>query len=149
LEPALNLHAKGALPCASTDTVAFDPRRNRLVTTAVTGRALPPIFSSALGRRAQTKRAQMQRTAHISFPSGGLILPAQTPYEQQLVFEHAVASAKRHGRIELSANGRHWKVSRDAALHELCGRCSLPLHDLVCWGNAQSFCGQCMRRALT
>ena len=90
----------------------------------------------------------MQRTAHISFASGGLILPAQTPYERQLLFEHAVASAKRYGTIGLNAKGRHWRISVDAARREICARCARSLRDLVCRGNAQNFCGQCMRRAL-
>lgn len=49
----------------------------------------------------------MQGTAHISFDGGGLILPAQTPYERQLVFEHVEASTKRYGHVALSAKGLH------------------------------------------
>ena len=39
----------------------------------------------------------MKGIAHVSFQGGGLIVPAQTPYERQLLFEHVEASAKQHG----------------------------------------------------
>jgi hypothetical protein len=91
----------------------------------------------------------MHRTAHISFAGGGLVLPAHTPYERQLVFEHVEASARHYGQIGLSANGRHWRISRASAHRNLCARCFRSLHDLTYRGNGQNLCGQCVRRSLT
>jgi hypothetical protein len=90
----------------------------------------------------------MQGNAHISFAGGGLILPAQTPYDRELVFEHIEASAKQHARIELSAKGRHWTISLKSAHRELCARCSRSLRDLTYRGNGKNFCGHCVRHAL-
>lgn len=90
----------------------------------------------------------MQGTAHISFAGGGLILPAATPYQRQLVFEHFEASAKQHEHVGLIAKGLHWSVSLKAARHELCASCSRSLHDLAYRRNGQNFCNHCTRRAL-
>ena len=90
----------------------------------------------------------MPGTAHISFAGGGLILPAQTPYECQLLFEHVEASAKQHEQVELSAKGRNWRISRKSARRELCARCCRSLQNLAYRGNGQNFCGQCVRLAL-
>ena len=90
----------------------------------------------------------MQGTAHISFAGGGLILPAQTPYERQLLFEHVEASAKQHEHVAFSARGRHWTIHLKAARLEICARCFRSTHTVAYRGNGQNFCGQCVRRAL-
>ena len=90
----------------------------------------------------------MQGTAHISFAGGGLILPAHTPYDRQLVFEHVEASAKHHQQVELSARGRHWRILLKAARRELCGGCARSLLDLAYRRNGRNFCAQCVRHAL-
>jgi hypothetical protein len=90
----------------------------------------------------------MHGTAHISFAGGGLILPAYTPYDRELVFEHIEASAKQHAHMELSAKGRHWTISVRSARHETCFRCSRSLRDLAYRGNGQNFCARCVGDAL-
>jgi hypothetical protein len=90
----------------------------------------------------------MQGIAHISFGGGGLILPAQTPYERQLVFEHVEATAKRHEHVELSAEGRQWRIGLPTARRELCCRCLRSLNGRAFRTNGQSLCAHCARRAL-
>jgi hypothetical protein len=90
----------------------------------------------------------MHATAHISFEGGGLILPAQTPYEQQLLFEHVEASTKRYGHVGLSAKGRHWTISLNAVLRQLCTRCPRLLQAFTYRSAGRNFCGHCVRHAL-
>ena len=90
----------------------------------------------------------MYGTAHISFAGGGLILPARTPYDRELVFEYIEASAKHHANLQLSAKGRHWTVSVKIARREPCCKCSRSLRDLAYRGNGENFCAQCVGHAL-
>ena len=76
----------------------------------------------------------MNDIAHLSFRGGGLILPAQTPYERELLVESVEASTKRHGSILLELNGRRWSISISNGLRFVCGACSD-------WPNGFSFPG--------
>jgi hypothetical protein len=87
-------------------------------------------------------------TAHISFRGGGLILPAVTPYQRQLVFEHFEASAKQHQNVGLRVQGRYWSISVKLARRERCAECVRSLHDLAYRADGQNFCNRCTRRAL-
>lgn len=40
----------------------------------------------------------MTDVAHLSFRGGGLLLPAHTPYERELLIEYIEATTKRHGQ---------------------------------------------------
>lgn len=66
----------------------------------------------------------MKNVAHISFKGGGLILPAQTPYDRELLIEHVEASTKRHGSIRLEVNRHYWTISVTDALRAVCAACS-------------------------
>jgi hypothetical protein len=67
----------------------------------------------------------MKGFAHISFAGGGLIVPAQTPYERELLVEHIEASTRRHGSVQLEVNRRHWTVvSLSKGHREGCATCS-------------------------
>ena len=90
----------------------------------------------------------MHGIAHISFEGGGLILPAHTPYECQLLFEHVEASAKQHQHVELTAKGRQWKIGLPSARRERCAGCLGSLHRRAFRTNGRSLCVHCARRAL-
>ena len=66
----------------------------------------------------------MNDIAHISFAGGGLIVPAQTPYECELLVEHIEASTRRHGYVRLDVNRRHWTISMNNGLGAVCASCS-------------------------
>jgi len=91
----------------------------------------------------------MHRTAHITFTGGGLILPAHTPYDRQIIFEHVEAAAKHHELLGLRANGHYWSISHNTARLELCAPCSRGVHALAYRSNGQNFCGRCVRRTVT
>jgi hypothetical protein len=66
----------------------------------------------------------MNDIAHLSFRGGGLILPAHTPYERELLVECVEATTKRHGHLRLDVDGRHWTIRTSNGLHAVCGSCS-------------------------
>ncbi len=90
----------------------------------------------------------MKDVAHISFKGGGLIVPAQTPYERELLFENAEVYTKRHGSVRLKVNRRQWTISRPNGHREVCASCSRWLNNLTYRSDGQTLCGQCARRAL-
>ena len=90
----------------------------------------------------------MKSVAHISFEGGGLIVPAQTPYERELLFEHVEMSTKRHGCVRLDVNRGHWTISLRNGDREACASCSRWLDSLIYRFEGQTLCGQCARRAL-
>jgi hypothetical protein len=90
----------------------------------------------------------MKSVAHISFEGGGLIVPAQTPYERELLFEHVEISAKRHGCVRLDVNRGHWRISLCNGDREACASCRRGLDSLIYRFEDQTLCGQCARRTL-
>ncbi len=90
----------------------------------------------------------MRGVAHISFEGGGLIVPVQTPYERQLLFEHVEVSTKRHGSVRLDVNRQKWTISLSNGHREACASCTRQPDSLTYRFDGQSLCGQCARRAL-
>ena len=90
----------------------------------------------------------MKDVAHISFVGGGFILPVHTPYDRELLAEHAEASAKQHGSIRLEVNRRRWTISRPNGHRERCASCSRYLNKVTYRFDGQTLCGECGRRAL-
>ena len=66
----------------------------------------------------------MNDIAHLSFQGGGLILPATTPYEREVLVECVEATTKRHGHLRLEVDGRHWTIRMTDALRPVCVACS-------------------------
>jgi hypothetical protein len=62
----------------------------------------------------------MNHVAHLSLSGGGLILPAHTPDERELLVESVEATTKRYGRVGLEVTGRHWTVSMNDRLRPVC-----------------------------
>ena len=78
----------------------------------------------------------MNDIAHLSFKGGGLILPAYTPYDRQLLVECVEATTKRHGNLQLEVDGRHWTIRRSNGLLPTCVSCSQWPDDLTYPGGA-------------
>ena len=87
----------------------------------------------------------MKGIAHVSFQGGGLIVPAQTPYERQLLFEHVEASAKQHGGVRLDCKHQHWTVSLSNGHGEVCAACRRSLNNLTYRFDGQTLCAWCAR----
>ena len=78
----------------------------------------------------------MNDIAHLSFKGGGLILPAYTPYERELLVECVEATTKRHGNLRLQVDGRHWNIRMSNGLRRVCVSCSRWPDDLTYPGGA-------------
>ena len=73
----------------------------------------------------------MNDIAHLSFRGGGLILPAHTPYERELLVECVETTTKRHGRLRLEVGGRQWSIRMSGGLRPVCVSCSQWPDDLT------------------
>ncbi len=49
-------------------------------------------------------------SAQVTFAHGGLVLPAGTPYDRQLVRDHIVNTARRAGGARIVVAGDTWVV---------------------------------------
>jgi hypothetical protein len=90
----------------------------------------------------------MKDIAHISFEGGGLIVPAQTPYDREVLIEHVEASTRRHGLVHLDINNRRWEISVNADSSEVCGACSRYPSNSTCQFDGRILCAECARHAL-
>jgi hypothetical protein len=73
----------------------------------------------------------LNNIARLSFSGGGLILPAHTPYDRELLVESVEATTKRYGRLVLEVNDRHWTISMSDGLRPVCVSCSQWPDDLT------------------
>ena len=88
------------------------------------------------------------KTAHLDFGGGGLIVPARTPYDRQLLKEHVLASVQQRRKIRLAVSGKTWLiVQADGECAALCTVCQRPINHAVCYehaaGGAPSYCVAC------
>jgi hypothetical protein len=65
----------------------------------------------------------MKGIARLSFHDGGFVLPVNTPYEREVVFEYADQCAKRHGRVRLEIDRRECTVRVRGEQPETCVTC--------------------------
>jgi hypothetical protein len=90
----------------------------------------------------------MSDIAHLSFKTGGLILPVRTPYERELMIEHVESATKRHGRVLLEVDRRHWEISTSNGLLTTCAACSQWPDDLNYPGGASGALSVVSSRAM-
>ena len=84
--------------------------------------------------------------AHIVFSGGGLIVPAWTPYERQLLTEHILASVHHKQQVRVSIGRRAWLVEQaDEERPIVCSLCDRPINHAVCHelGSPAAFCVAC------
>jgi hypothetical protein len=48
--------------------------------------------------------------AHLSFPGGGLFLPARDPYDRQVLVEHVASRVRRSGQVQVLIGSQRWVV---------------------------------------
>ncbi len=87
--------------------------------------------------------------AHIVFPDGGLIVPARTPYDRQLLQEHVLASVHHRQLLRINIGPDGWAVKRAKPRHPIvCGLCDRRITHAVCHevGSPVPFCVACALR---
>jgi hypothetical protein len=63
---------------------------------------------------------------HVSFPGGGMFLPARTPYDRQTLVEHVKDRARTKGQVQVLADDRRWLVRFHDAVEAVCTACGHP-----------------------
>ena len=99
------------------------------------------------GAACRTRGDAVKGMAQIFFAGGGLIVPAKTPYERELLFQHVEAYTQRYGRVGLTLNRRQWNVSSGAEQRP-CAVCKRQVTGIVYSRTDRMVCAQCARREL-
>ena len=90
----------------------------------------------------------MKGMAMLLYPGGLTMLPAETPYDLQLVSELVGSVVRRSGEVQLGLNGKQWVVKKidDAEHSGVCVACHLPLRGILYSRQARMLCPKCARR---
>ena len=84
--------------------------------------------------------------AHMTFSGGGMMLPASTPYEREVLREYLLDRALRTERVQLRARGKTWSVERCSPKQpRTCSRCKrhLAAAALHAPGSTTDYCVPC------
>lgn len=67
-------------------------------------------------------------TAHLTFMGGGLMLPARTPYDRQILREHVLNRARHVQELRVRVGRKTWCVERPTEQTPfVCGSCKRQL----------------------
>jgi hypothetical protein len=90
----------------------------------------------------------MFQIAKISFDAGALLLPANDPYDREVVFEEADFYARRHGSVDLQIGPSAMRAACSAEPPGmLCAHCHEPVRAVTFHVGERRFCTQCVKRA--
>ena len=91
----------------------------------------------------------MGQVAHIRYDGGALLLPAQDPYDREVVFEEAECCARRHGSVGVQVGRKEMRISISHADARVpCGECRHPV-GLMCFVvERHRICAHCAKRYL-
>jgi hypothetical protein len=87
--------------------------------------------------------------AHLTFAGGGLLIPADTPYDRQLLREHVLSYARHKEQLRLSVKRKVWQVERPTAQRSFtCERCDrrLTIAALSTGADPSIYCVACALR---
>lgn len=91
----------------------------------------------------------MGQVAHIRYDGGALLLPAQDPYDREVVFEEAEFWARRRGTVGLQLGRKQMRISSSAVdARVACATCHQPVGVTRFLIDRQCVCSQCARRWL-
>jgi len=89
----------------------------------------------------------MSHVATIHLDAGVLRLPANDPYERELVFEQADFYARRQGAVRVQLDGGKIRAARATGAAGLrCACCQHPLRAVSFQVAERLFCVQCAKR---
>ena len=57
--------------------------------------------------------------AHVSFPGGGMFLPARSPYDRETLKEYVIHTVRVNGRVQVLVDDQRWFVHGSTS-----GRCA-------------------------
>jgi hypothetical protein len=89
----------------------------------------------------------MGQIAHIRYDGGALLLPAQDPYDREVVFEEAEFCARRHGTVGVQFGRKEMQISL-ADAHSPCESCRHPVGLLSFRIERRLYCSHCAKRTM-
>ncbi len=92
-------------------------------------------------------RALAKGIAHVSFTGGGIVLPARSPYDRQVLIEHVTHRVHTQGRVQVLVDDGRWMVHAHRGAAIGCARCG-HVGDSVCYSDATGEVAYCVRCAL-
>lgn len=99
-----------------------------------------------LRNAARRKRPEMFQVAKIHFGAGALLLPANDPYDRELVFEQADFYARRYGAVDMEVGHAQMRAARSTGEPGLaCARCRERLRSVSFEVGERRFCTQCAK----
>ena len=90
----------------------------------------------------------MVQVAHIRYDGGALLLPAQEPYDREVVFQEAECCARLHGTAGVQLGRTQMRVSVSDDVTVACARCRARVGLLSFLIGQLRVCGHCARRSL-
>ena len=91
----------------------------------------------------------MRLNARIVLPHGVLVLPLDTPYDAEHLFEQIAWYVARHGRVRVCVDRQEWIVSRATASGtDACRGCGKQPDRLAYARSLRTLCAPCARREL-
>lgn len=91
-----------------------------------------------------TELTVMEGIAHVSFPGGGMFLPARSPYDRQILIEHIAARARANQPVQVLVDDLRWMVYvRSGRARAHCAACGCLLHS-ACYATALHDEGYCL-----
>lgn len=90
----------------------------------------------------------MFQVATIRFEAGALLLPANDPYDREVVFEQADFYARRHGSIDIQIGRAQMRAAcASGRVGQTCAGCEEPLRAVIFQVGERKFCTHCVKRA--
>ena len=84
--------------------------------------------------------------AHVSFPGGGIFLPARSPYDRQMLVEHIADRVRSKGRVQVLLDEQRWMVHLNRGSARICCTSCGDAADSACYrasDNAIAYCITC------
>ena len=86
--------------------------------------------------------------AHVSFPGGGMFLPARSPYDRQMLVEHIADRVRSKGRVQVLLDEQRWMVQLNRGKVRIyCSSCG-DAADSACYRAADTGVPYCIICAL-
>src|SRR5262249_23059910 len=86
--------------------------------------------------------------AHVSYPGGGIFVPARTPYDRQMLVEQVVERVHAKGAVQILIDDRRWIVrSLSRPSRSGCAHCGASINS-ACTSTTTGKAVYCMKCAL-
>jgi hypothetical protein len=90
----------------------------------------------------------MNQVAHIRYDGGALLLPAQDPYDYEVVVQEAECCARLHGTAGVELGRLRMRVSICDDNGARCAECHVGIGLLRFLIDRSQFCARCARRCI-